>query len=777
MSAAMAPPRRIAHPIARAGLLAVSLVGVGNLETARAEPALASAESASTEPAEQPMRCPAPSAVRDALARGATLPEAGVAPPLASPLEPPGEDVEISSDAATLGVAGDASLSGRVTIRQGDRALTAEDVSYDAKAREFSMRGLLRYRDPVLRVEGRSGRYDPVGGAAFADARFEMPEEPARGAADSLELGIDGKVTLSQVWFTTCPESSPDWRIRARQIELDTQARNGTGRSAAIEFKGVPILYLPYLSFPLGDQRKSGFLFPNVGYSSRGGAELKLPYYLNLAPNYDLTLEPTVYGRRGIDLGTNFRYLTQRHRGDLRLNALQSDDIRDINRNWLRVRHRSELPAGWRFDVDAQSVSDAEYFEDFASGTEGTSTAFLRRNARLSYRDAHWYLRAEAEQFQTIDRALDSIDRPYARLPRVQASGDWITEGPLAMRYGFDSELVNFDREVGVQGWRTDLSPWAGLDFGSPAYYVRPSAGWRYTRYDLEDAEVTTDDQPSRSLPYAALDAGLRLERDAVENSRTRMTLEPRLLYLWTPYRDQDDLPIFDTALPDLDFVQLFRTSRYVGPDRIADANHASLGVTSRIYDRSSGRQLLSATIGQTYRFQRSRVRLPGESEIGESRSDLVAQLGISAWQNWNATVGMQWDSRERQQQRSHVRLQYRPDADRAVNVAYRFQRDRLEQGEVSGAWPLGSRWNAYGRFVYDLKDRSALDRFAGFEYKSCCWRLRLVGRRFVSSRTGERDTGIYLQLELNGLASVGSSADAFLEDAIRGYSPVGLSR
>ncbi|MFM7434357.1 MAG: LPS assembly protein LptD, partial [Gammaproteobacteria bacterium] len=197
----------------------------------------------------------------------------------------------------------------------------------------------------------------------------------------------------------------------------------------------------------------------------------------------------------------------------------------------------------------------------------------------------------------------------------------------------------------------------------------------------------------------------------------------------------------------------------------------------SRIFDRQSGRQLLSATVGQTYRFERPRVRLPGEPVVSDARTDLVAQLGISAWQNWNVNLGVQWDSTEKEQQRSHLRLQYRPDSDRALNIAYRFQRDRLEQGEVSGAWPIGPRWNAYGRYVYDLKDRSTLDRFAGVEYKSCCWRLRLVGRRFVSSRTGERDTGIYLQLELNGLASVGSSADAFLEEAIRGYSPVGLSR
>ncbi|MBM4191971.1 MAG: LPS assembly protein LptD [Gammaproteobacteria bacterium] len=759
----MIPPRRLVRLIACAVLLVGSLPGWSvHFQCKQLDP---------------PTRCPAPSAVREAFSRSSALPEAGLAPTPPAQSKAVDAAVEVSSDAATLGITGDAALSGHVAIRQGERTLSAEDVSYDSTAREFSIRGLLRFADSVLRVEGRSGRYDPTGGAAFDDTRFELPEEPARGAADSLELGVDGKVILSKVWFTTCPEGSPDWRIRASRIELDARARRGTGRNAAIDFKGVPILYLPYLSFPLGDQRKSGFLFPNVGYSSRGGAEITLPYYLSLAPNYDLTLEPTVYGRRGLDFGMRFRYLTMRHRGELRLNALQSDSLSETNRNWVRFRHRSELSANWRFDIDAQSVSDTEYFEDFASGTEGTSIAFLRRSARLAYRNEHWHLRAEAEQFQTIDRALDVLDRPYARLPRFQVSGDWITNGPLAMRFGFDSEVVNFDRTVGVKGWRTDFAPWAGLDFGSPAYYLRPSTGWRYTRYDLDGVAAKTDDRLSRSLPYAVLDAGIRLERNGIESSRTRMILEPRLLYLWTPYRDQYQLPVFDTALSDLDFIQLFRISRYVGPDRIADANHASIGVTSRIFDRQSGRQLLSATLGQIYRFERPRVQLPGELFVGEARSDLVAQLGISAWQSWNVSFGVQWDSTEKNQQRSHLRLQYRPDSDRALNLAYRFQRDRFEQGELSGAWPIGSRWNVYGRYVYDLKDRSKLDRFTGIEYKSCCWRLRLVGRRFVSSRTGERDTGIYLQLELNGLASAGGSADAFLEEAIRGYSAGDQSR
>jgi LPS-assembly protein len=281
---------------------------------------------------------------------------------------------------------------------------------------------------------------------------------------------------------------------------------------------------------------------------------------------------------------------------------------------------------------------------------------------------------------------------------------------------------------------------------------------------------------PSRSLPFAALDAGVLLERNPA-SARYRITLEPRLLYLWTPYREQDDLPIFDTALPDLDFLQLFRTERYVGADRIADANQLSLGTTARIYDRGNGRQSVAATIGQTYYFQTPRVRLPGEPLRTRNESDLFAQLGINMLRNWNVNMGLQWNTADSRQERSQVRLQYRPDADRALNLSYRYQHRRLEQGEVSGAWPLSSRWNAFGRVVYDLRERSSLETFVGGEYRACCWRLRLVGRRFVSTRTGERDTGLYLQLELNGLASVGSSADAFLEQAIRGYSSTGVSR
>lgn len=736
-------------------------------------------------PATAPPRCPAPSAVRDALlaedpaaARRPVPPTAGTdaAAPAGDPVSDPDADpvVEVSSDSATLDVDGDAVLEGDVKITQGDRTLSAEDVKYDSRTGVFEIKGEVRYADPALQLSGRGGNFEPKGGAAFDDAAFELPARPARGAAERLTLSSDGKLGLEGVWFSTCPAAEPDWRIRARSIDIDPVTRNGTARDAAVEFMGVPILYSPWLSFPVGSQRKSGFLFPNVGYGSRSGLQVEVPYYFDLAPNYDLSLEPVLYGRRGIELGGRFRYLTRGHRGELRARVLPSDSLKDADRHWARLVHRGGFEAGWRIELDAQDVSDAEYFEDFGSSVSDASTTFLQRLARVSWADEHWSLRGELRDFQVMDRALADADRPYATLPRLELRGDFARGAGRSLRFGVDAELARFDREVGVTGWRFDAAPRVALEFDRAGWYIKPGASWRYTRYDLSGA--TGPPEPGRSLPSAWMDAGLRLERTTAAGGAARVTLEPRLLYLWTPYRDQDALPVFDTAVPDLDYVQLFRTTRYVGADRVADADQLSLGVTGRVYD-ASGRQLLWATIGQTRYFAQQRVRLPWEPAERRRESDLVAQLGVSAWQDWTVDLGMQWNTRDARRERSDLRLRWRPDAERALNLGWNFQRDGIDQAEFSGAWPLGKRWGVFGKMVYDLQGGEGLERFAGLEFKACCWRLRAVARRFVSDRTGAQDTQFYLQLELNGLSSVGSGADAFLEEAIRGYSRAGASR
>ncbi|RYZ63165.1 MAG: LPS-assembly protein LptD [Proteobacteria bacterium] len=259
--------------------------------------------------------------------------------------------------------------------------------------------------------------------------------------------------------------------------------------------------------------------------------------------------------------------------------------------------------------------------------------------------------------------------------------------------------------------------------------------------------------------------------RPSGSDGRNTMTLEPRVMYLYVPYRNQDQLPIFDTGVPDLDWVQLFRDNRYVGADRVGDANQVTTGVTTRLFANESGVRYLSATLGQTFYIDTPRVALPDEVRRGRQSSDLMAQLDLRAFQNWNVGMGVQWDRRDNRAQRSEVRVQYRPNGEQVVNVGYRFQRDRLEQADVSAAWPVSPQWRLYGRMLYSLRDDNAIEEFAGFEYGSCCWNLRAVARRYVSNRTGERDTGIFVQLELKGLSNVGTAADAFLERAIRGYS------
>ena len=692
--------------------------------------------------------CPQPAPVR------------GAPPPVPARTNPVDQPITIESDDRDFQyeVNGNARLCGNVEMRQGDRRIRADCLEYDAAKQSAKLEGGIVYTDPQLTVRGGDGTYSPTIGAEFEGAEFELPERNARGTARSMKMDADGRITLEGVSFSTCPAKDRSWEMKASRIELDTQARTGTGQGAKVEFKGVPIFYAPWLTFPIGPDRKSGFLFPNIGRSTRSGFELEVPYYWNIRPNVDFTASPIYYSKRGIDLAGELRFLTNRQHGTFTFDYLPSDDVAHRDRSKLELKHVAELPGEWRFRIDATDVSDSDYFEDFALG-------------EATYRDEHLNVRAQFQQFQTIDDELPDDVRPYARTPRVLASGDW-ESGLGAINYGFDAEVVNFERDTGVTGWRADVAPRFGADWSAPGFFVRPSAGYRYTQYSLKDVAPGTDDAPTRSLPFASLDAGLVFERPSGSHGQRRLTLEPRALYLYTPYRAQDDLPLFDTGLPDLNLVELYRTNRYVGADRVNDANQISFGLTSRLFDSVNGAQYLAVSLGQAYYFEKPRVVLPGEPPATRDSSDFIAQISVSAYKNWNLEAGVQWNPEDSRSERSQFRLQYRPGDDRVVNLAYRAQRDRLEQAEFSSAWPIGKKWNAYARMVYSLRDSEALDKFAGFEFKACCYRLRFVARRFISSRDGSRETGFQLQLELNGLASVGTPADAFLEHAIRGYSP-----
>jgi LPS-assembly protein len=754
--------------------------------------------------ADQPPPCPsqnvagaAPGSSGVAALLAPATPTAGTAP--AKPARD--SKIEVTADAVDADVAqnaGQATLKGNVEVRQGDRVIHTNEAQLDRRNGSVETDSHVDYSDSLVQVSGASGSYSASAGAQFDSAQFSLLQRPARGASQQMQLTPQGVLRLKGVIFTTCPLHDESWHIKAESIVLDTRAKIGTARDAQIDFMGVPLIYLPWVSFPLSTERKSGFLFPTIGNMSYGGLELSLPYYWNIAPNLDFTFEPTEYSHAGPDLGGDLRFLSADQHGELDWNYLPYDKSFDGSRDRVRFLDVADLPDFWRLTLHAEEVSDPFYFEDFSQGPEGTSTAFLERSATFSYRDEHWRVDGEAQQYQTIDYTLSLDERPYARVPRIAASSDFTLGG--IFHYGFDSELVDFQRPGGtleVSGWRADVAPGVYLDLSGPGYFLRPAFAWRATQYELDYTLPGEPRSPSRTVPIASFDSGLQFERASGSHDQRRLTLEPRLLYLKVPYRDQQDLPVFDSALPDLlNPVQLFRTNRFVGADRQSDADQLTVGVTSRLLDAQNGRQFIAATFGQTYSFEPPRVLLPGEVPGTEKRSNLVAQLALTAFEDWSAGVGVLWDPQTQGSEETQLNLQYKPAGNSVVNLAYRYERYTFDQVEASGAWPIGRNWNVFARGIYSLSDHEYnleqvvqpgtpqngvpvsvplvgfLERFAGFEYRACCWRARLGVRRYVSNHNGTQDTGVWLQLELGGLASVGSATDASLGQEIRGYVP-----
>ena len=728
--------------------------------------------------------------------------------------------VEITSDAANVGVDGRGSVSGNVVVRQGDVELRANEMQIDKPQQFVKSDGHIEYSDPQVHVTGAGGSYSAASGAEFRSAQFDLKERAAHGAAGSMQLSPDGVLRLKEVTFSACPPAHEAWDLRADSITLDTRNQIGTGRDARVDFLGVPLIYLPWVSFPLSSDRKSGFLFPSIGNTSTSGVQLAVPYYWNIAPNADFTFQPIEYTKRGPDLGGDLRFLTADQHGELQWDYLPDDAVFHGSRSRVQLNDVVELPAEFRLTLDAQNVSDDLYFQDFSQTPAGTSTSFLDRSATLSYRDEHWSVDAQAQQYQTIDTTLLVDERPYERVPRLAVSSDYTLLGIL--HYGFESEVVNFQHAPSAPllpplppggpllpalptGWREDLSPRLSLDLTGAGYFFRPALAWRATYYQLDDTLPGAPRSLSRTLPIASVDTGLVFERDSGSHEQRTLTLEPRILYLDVPYRDQDQLPVFDTGLPDLNPVELFRTNRYVGADRVSDANQLSVGITSRLLDAQSGRQFLAVTFGQTYYFDTPRVTLPGETPATGKHSDFVAQLALTAFQDWSAEAGVQWDPENQRSERTQLNLQYKPANDSVINLGYRYERFQqipefvqgvelpctaailalastgiatgcdsqgFDQVDTSAAWPIARSWRVFAREVFDVRNHEELERFGGFEYRACCWRLRLGARRYVSSFTGSRDTGIWLQLELAGLAGVGSASDTSLTEEIRGYTP-----
>jgi len=729
-----------------------------------------------------------------------------------------GHQINMDADGFTWDADGNLVLNGHVVVKQDDRSVTADSATYSKSTGHVTVTGGVDFEDPLLRVQSESGSYDQGGGGDFKRSTFEFLDRAGRGSATDIAVQPGGRIGLEQVRYTTCPVGDKDWMLQASSISLDTVIHAGVARGAWVEFKGVPIFYTPYLSFPMDSERKSGLLAPILDHSGTNGYELGVAYYFNLAPNYDLTLSPEYLSARGVELGSQFRYLTATSHGQVDANVLPNDNQANDDRFFFHAVNTTDFKSGLRGELDVAAVSDSSYFEDFGVGSEETSVTFLQRRADLKYEDDYWRVQGELQNFQTIDTTVFAYERPYSRVPRIAAEGLF----PLAdskFEFSVASEAVNFMRHLDdtvngqplaePSGVRMDVSPefrWVDREAG---YYFVPTVGWHLTQYSLNDAGafLPSNDHvqsaPFRSVPYGTVDTGLIFERDAGTDGQPSQTLEPRLVYTYVPYRNQDNLPVFDTALPDLNLSELFRSNRYVGDDRISDANQLGMGVTTRVFEQNTGQQLLAATLGQIRYFSVPRVGLPCPvpvsnvqqvslaSQLGVpcssgevfGASDLVGDVSLTAYKNWTVNLDYVWNPYLNQTEKSEISVQYRPDAKHVVNLAYRYQKETFEQWDGSIAWPIAAHWSAVGRLVYSILDRQTIEQVAGFEYRSCCWRIQIVQRRYVDSRPGAPTAenpnppipslgqSIALELQLIGLSSVGKTSNAFLERSISGYS------
>ncbi len=693
--------------------------------------------------------------------------------PLSPLANPETIQLEAGSFEARLGALPTAIMTGGVLLRRDDKLAGAETARFDPHQKALHLEGGVRYEDPGTQIVSSSAEFGYVTGRIrFEGAEFSMGSSNSRGAADAIEINQNGLLTLDGVEYTTCPPGSEDWLMQGNSIELDTSRGVGTAKGMKLKFKGVPILYAPYLSFPIGDARKSGMLAPEIGSSGRSGNEIRVPWYWNIAPNYDATITPRLLTSRGLQIAAEFRYLSKRNEGIIVADYLPDDDIIEQARHQFRFEHQTLFDNGWRNQISLSDVSDSQYYEDLGGSLSISSITHLNRNIRFDYYSPNFSILGRVQDYQTVDDLIlqDPLQdkEPYRRLPQILVNGSWNI--PLGLRFGIDGEIVNFDRDVGVVGWRLNAAPKLALPVTGPGWFVTPAIEFDYTRYELEHRMPGEATDPARSVPIASLDSGFILER-TMDNSSRIQTIEPRLLYVHIPHRDQDDLPIFDTITPDINLVQLFRKNRYLGVDRIGDTDHVSLGVTSRILDVSTGRELMSATIGQTRYFSDRSVTLDNTAMATTETSDYIAQLRFLLFKNVNFDFGHQWGTGTSNTTKSEARLQYRPANNKILNIAYRFRRDSLEQGDLSWSWPVASRWNFVGRYNFSFEDKEMLEQFFGLEYESCCWGLRLVSRRHISTRDGTRDSSFGLQLVLKGMTSVGTAADKLLERGILGYS------
>jgi len=693
-------------------------------------------------------------------------------------------------------------ISGNVILRRGDQFIGTDDLQYSQDTRTYVALGNVRYQDSGVRlIADRLEGNQATDSHIVDNVRYQLIERRGHGVSAQVEMaGAHGRLHSST--YTTCPPSQQIWELRAGRIDINTDSGMGIARGAKFHIKNVPVLYVPWFAFPIDERRTSGLLYPRISRSNRNGLDWTQPVYLNLAPHYDLTLIPRWMSHRGLQLGSEFRYLHRRGNGRIEFDYLDSDQltqrerareisdgIREENRRHsdrTRVHYtgRQRLGGSWQARSTLRWISDPRYIEDFSSNLDGNARTYLRSSTGLYGRGLWWNASLRADWYLLTDYLRAQTSLPYHRLPRLDVN--WQQPFGRHLVAGLASNLTRFQHETTAirsrtrvsGGARLELKPSLSMPLEGTSWFMTPTLAWRHTAWQLDEPLVPDGEKhPKRSLPITSVDAGLFFERNArLRGRRYLNTLEPRLFYLNAPYRDQSNIPLFDTRPLSFSWGQLFRDNRYSGADRQADANQLTLGLTTRLIREADGREKLSASIGQIHYFEDARILVGNELPIEQGRSAWVAESTYAINERWTLSGGYQWNPTSRRDDLVSLRTRYLIGERGIANLSYRYRRhpstgnDLFEQVDFSFLYPINPTWSLVGRSYYSLLNHRMLEGIGGVQWENCCMAARLITRRYVRNFRGDINTAIQLEIEFKGLGAAGPNAGDRLRQAIVGY-------
>jgi len=678
--------------------------------------------------------------------------------------------VQIKSESAQINQTDISIFTGNVEALHNGNLLRADKLHYDNNNDYLFAEGNIFFSNNALEVRGEKIDYNTqTEQGEIRKAEYFLFGNGAHGETPSIQIQSKSKVKLIETSYTTCPKNNISWNINASVVELNNENHQGTAENAVLTFHKVPIFYFPYFRFPFGINRLSGFMAPTWGTSNNHGNEYRLPFYWNIAPNYDATITPRHMTKRGTLIDSEYRYLTKNNNGVFDIGFIQNDAKFNDDREYYAYQNYYTNGRNWTSNIDLTYYSDTTYLSDFSTVLEESSISHIKENADISYTGSDWLFTTKLQGYQTL-----SGDDPYTRLPQMLFN---YKEAPLdnQLNYFFRSEFVYFEhssdqprggRDTTPTGLRSDIEPAISYPVVGAAAYLKPKISLRMTQYNLKNpgknSTIVYSANPNRVVPTFSLDSGVFFERDtSFSDIPILNTLEPRIFYLYRPNRDQTQLPNFDTTTVDSSFNQLFRENTSTGADKVPDANELSLGLSSHFYRLDSGVSMLSASIGQKRFFDR----------VDNPAATLNYFVDISAQPSdaWTLGSTLEYNKETKDLDRSTTRLQYKTFRDGVVNFLHRYERKKTESLDISLQWKISSQWQGFGRRNYDYFNNKLVEQVYGLRFDSCCWAFRVVKRQTVLNN----ERSLFFEFILKGLSSIGdqNDIDPMINNAIIDFS------